>query len=963
MKIEYECNKSLNDNEDEIDSAILSEDEREMEQFLSSQIPVIPLDQNKLHKQTKLEIKGITVYFPHKPYENQIAYMTKVIEACQKRTLAALESPTGTGKTLCLLCSVLAFVRHKQLEINSKRTNGSFYINNNGDINNNKETTVPIIYYSSRTHSQLSGAINELKKTCYLPRTAVLSARERMCTNKHVNMNKSLALNTKCRQLRNKKLCKYFNNVDRVNVNSFDRCDIEELYECGIKGNFCTYYFSRNKQNHADIVFLPYNYIIEQSINSKLSLNISNSIIIIDEGHNIESVCEDSVSCELSTKLLNEVISDLRGVETFLSEIKSSSNDNSLVMGINDKSIFNAINIIQGLRDSLKKVEIKKGKVWPEIGLKITPKEMFDILYEGFQRKLIHKTQNKNEDNFNLHDHLTFMTLIERIIVEELLRGSVIQEYIGVMSIILLLYENYTSCSLTKETNITNTYCNNYKFFVNDITSTEDKNNNITYRSLFLYCFNPGFGFKLVLDQQPASIILTSGTLSPIKGIESELKCSFKIQLENTHVINKEQVCFCLLNNSFYDEYLHFRFDVQNRENVEMLEKLGYIIVDVCKRVPKGILVFFPSFTFMNNCITQWVNLEILDDIKKYKEVFCDLHDAIKNQHVLKQYTNVNKQKNSNGAILFSVCRGSASEGIDFSDDYARMVIVVGIPYPNFVDVKVQLKMEYLEEQRRRFLPYSTMNKDDKQYLNGNDWYTQCASRTVNQALGRVIRHINDYGAMMLIDCRFKGMIKDGLISKWLRDDVVSYNDSSILSDIEQFFKVMSSFNVASRSIKKQIIDEFKMSNNSNKRKENVIGFVTADKINVNNNNNLYHKRKEKKEENYDKMIKDLLDNKSKNEINSLLKKYNVVIKDKSQSKKEDNDTNVSKKIECPICFNNNEDNENGDSISKDGYYFSSAKCGHILCNVCWNKILHVKPECPICKQPIKQSNLIRLYL
>ena len=226
MKIEYECNKSLNDNEDEIDSAILSEDERKIEQFLSSQIPVIPLDQNKLHKQTKLEIKGITVYFPHKPYENQIAYMTKVIEACQKRTLAALESPTGTGKTLCLLCSVLAFVRHKQLEINSKRINGSFYINNNGDINNNKETTVPIIYYSSRTHSQLSGAINELKKTCYLPRTAVLSARERMCTNQHVNMNKSLTLNTKCRQLRNKKLCKYFNNVDRVNVNSFDRCDI-----------------------------------------------------------------------------------------------------------------------------------------------------------------------------------------------------------------------------------------------------------------------------------------------------------------------------------------------------------------------------------------------------------------------------------------------------------------------------------------------------------------------------------------------------------------------------------------------------------------------------------------------------------------------------------------------------------------------------------------------------------------
>ena len=30
-------------------------------------------------------------------------------------------------------------------------------------------------------------------------------------------------------------------------------------------------------------------------------------------------------------------------------------------------------------------------------------------------------------------------------------------------------------------------------------------------------------------------------------------------------------------------------------------------------------------------------------------------------------------------SILFSVYRGSSSEGIDFSDDYARMVICIGI--------------------------------------------------------------------------------------------------------------------------------------------------------------------------------------------------------------------------------------------------------------------------------------------
>ena len=56
-----------------------------------------------------ITISGIEVDFPFEPYDVQIQYMTKVIDALQSGQNAVLESPTGTGKTLCLLCATLAW--------------------------------------------------------------------------------------------------------------------------------------------------------------------------------------------------------------------------------------------------------------------------------------------------------------------------------------------------------------------------------------------------------------------------------------------------------------------------------------------------------------------------------------------------------------------------------------------------------------------------------------------------------------------------------------------------------------------------------------------------------------------------------------------------------------------------------------------------------------------------------------
>ena len=52
----------------------------------------------------------------------------------------------------------------------------------------------------------------------------------------------------------------------------------------------------------------------------------------------------------------------------------------------------------------------------------------------------------------------------------------------------------------------------------------------------------------------------------------------------------------------------------------------------------------------------------------------------------MKEYTE--KAKSEKGAVLLAVHRAKISEGLDFTDEMARMVIMVGVPYPPIKDEK-----------------------------------------------------------------------------------------------------------------------------------------------------------------------------------------------------------------------------------------------------------------------------------
>ncbi|GKC23688.1 fanconi anemia group J protein, partial [Tanacetum coccineum] len=72
---------------------------------------------SKPRKPTITNIGGIPIQFLFQPYGSQISFMSRVIATLDRAQRdghfhALLESPTGTGKSFSLLCSVIAWQKN-----------------------------------------------------------------------------------------------------------------------------------------------------------------------------------------------------------------------------------------------------------------------------------------------------------------------------------------------------------------------------------------------------------------------------------------------------------------------------------------------------------------------------------------------------------------------------------------------------------------------------------------------------------------------------------------------------------------------------------------------------------------------------------------------------------------------------------------------------------------------------------
>ena len=800
---------------------------------------------------------------PFTPYQIQIDLMDAIYDVLENYKVGILESPTGTGKTLSLICASMTWLRnHKETSVQGGDENesdsdpewvteayertqlsqvrnriqdyehlldsleknyGSNYVREipdqyrrkfqkqekegtqedkeyilddyesdqerdsvfedaglskeinqllsrvegNHDDAKSLDYGYPIkIFFSSRTHSQLSQFAQQLGLTRFdsqfknLPQRTKftpLGSRKQLCIHPEISKKQNVAsINDACVDLQQnkKKHCEFIPKMNdntsselmtRFSDLSFTRIhDIEDLGKLGERLKICPYYSARNTLVSAEIVGLPYQMLFQSATRSLLGINIDNSVILIDEAHNLY----DTISSLHSISISNSEISIMiRSLSFYLNKF------------IKKLNIGNRVNIMKLIK-------------------------LCHVINDFFL-KASHNPKVKPGDEISLEDLFrdTAADLINIFKVEKFLAKSKIAYKL----------ESYMNKIDNNDIPQNSSHPLLFKIaqFIKCLTNPSKEGRLFWDKSgdsfLLTYMLLDSSAVIKEIVDRARCVILTGGTMEPISEYTKMLFPSISSNMIKTfscgHIIPDQNLLICSIGE-YQKVKMRLLFGYRNDQIVVLA--LGEIILRLLKEIPDGAVIFFPSYGYLNQVTHMWRNKGLLEHIEKIKLVFLEPNDSKEVDSLLSTYS-FNIISNNKPSALFSVVGGKMSEGINFSDRLARAVIMVGLPYPNVYSGELRAKRKYIEE-----VSISHGETEKEALEKSNAYYENICVRAINQSIGRSIRHRDDYAAIYLIDQRYGSQKIQSKLSNWIRKRVRSRwscdNFEEVLPETKTFF-------------------------------------------------------------------------------------------------------------------------------------------------------------------------------
>lgn len=625
----------------------------------------------------------------------------------------------------------------------------------------------PKVIYCSRTHSQLAQFLSEIKKTTFAKeiRCVTLGSRQTFCINETVRKGNQVNLiNERCLQLQKEKLEKSSSKKDKLEscstgkgsakgcpfykrtaVDEFSNSillnglrDVENLITEAKETKACPYYATRRAVAAAQLVLTPYQILLHKPTREACGLKLEGNVLIIDEAHNLLDTISNIHSTEINIMQLESAHLQL---QRYLQRFSSRLNPKNL-MYIRQLGV-----VLDGLTASLKKSSHERVFALTDF-----------VFFAGIDTVNMFKLLRYVESS---HISQKLNAYVNRFLQEtsvDSASGNSLSPFHTVQSFLRCLVQRAEDGRVI-------------------LTPSGGSNGQQKYAKLKFIHLNPAVYFK-DLCTNVRSVILAGGTMEPVSDLIDQLFTPCGIQAVSIdrfscgHIVDDENLLPLILDKG--PSGVTFDFTLANRNDEGMIKELGRLLTNLANVVPGGIVCFFQSYDYESTVYQQWNRSGILDGLEKKKKVFREPARASDVNAVLESFAR--SAKSSTGALMLAVVGGKLSEGINFTDDLGRVVIMVGLPFPNSHSIELKEKMRFLCER----------SGDDRR---GNEYYENLCMKAVNQSIGRVIRHRHDYAAILLLDKGYGRPAIQKKLPSWI-SKLVTYNNGfgPCFGKIKQFF-------------------------------------------------------------------------------------------------------------------------------------------------------------------------------
>ncbi|KAE8613577.1 hypothetical protein XENTR_v10007766 [Xenopus tropicalis] len=689
-----------------------------------------------------------------------------------------------------------------------------------------EEEHVTKIYYCSRTHSQLSQFVHEVQKSPFGKQTRLVSlgSRQNMCVNDDVRRLGNVQLiNDRCMEMQRNKHEKKNKEPERKKRQesraacpfySYEQMqflrdetlvevkDIEQLVSLAREVKACPYYSSRYAIPTAQVVVLPYQMLLHESSRKASGIKLKDQVVIIDEAHNLIDTITCMYSSQVSGAQLCQAHSQLmQYMDRYRSRLKAKN-----LMYVK-QLVFLLEKFVQVMGGNVKQNPSFQKVAQDGTTLKSINDFLFHSQIDNINLFKIQRYCTKSMISRKLSGFVEKFKGTETCLANKESQKAGLQQFLQDLSQKSRHTVGAPEGALEDAENgqlRTASPLMQIEGFLSALTNANQDGRVILHMqgtvaqsSLKFLMLNPAVHFAEVL-KECRSVIIAGGTMQPVSDFKQQLLISAGLSPERItefscgHVIPAENILPIVLCSGPTNQQLEFTY--QKRDLPEMMDETGRILTNLCNFVPGGLVCFFPSYEYQKRIQEHWEKSGLLKRLALKKKIFQEPKRANQVDQVLVEYSKCIKNCSQsggaqNGALLFSVVGGKMSEGINFSDDLGRCIVMVGMPYPNIRSPELQEKMSYLDK---------TLPKTEGVSA-GRVLIENLCMKAVNQSIGRAIRHRGDYASIVLLDHRYSRPAILGKLPQWIRSSTqVKPNFGAAFATIRKFFQQKKSHSVSS---------------------------------------------------------------------------------------------------------------------------------------------------------------------